>query len=307
MERELDRVTAWYEGLNPSQDVLLNISLSAALILGASTLILLAKRWVAGLKIQDVDDKARIVSATRNGAILATTLILVVLWSPQLKTATLSIVAFAAALVIATKEVILCLIGGLVRAGAGMFSVGDRVEIGATRGEVIETGFFTVKMLELGPYPTGHGRSGSVLIIPNSQLLIQKVVNESTPGRYILHSFEIQIVRRSQLTPMVQALEKIVHEECGRDIEAARRHLERYRRRHQLLYPDAKPKLCMYFRELNQVLFYVRVPVLEVEKSLRQQAITRRFVEVVDRYDEMELFPKSRPIEKLESKDTDIS
>ncbi len=67
----------------------------------------------------------RWVATTRNVFLFLLLLGLVLIWAPQLRTFALSLAAVAVALVVATKEMILCVSGSLLRASTRAFSVGD--------------------------------------------------------------------------------------------------------------------------------------------------------------------------------------
>ena len=70
-------------------------------------------------------DQRRWIIRIKNTAAIVTLLGLVLIWAPQLHTFAISIAAFAVALVVATKEMILCLTGAIMRATSQPFKVGD--------------------------------------------------------------------------------------------------------------------------------------------------------------------------------------
>ena len=96
-----------------------------------------------------LSEKARLAWRVRlnNAALVAMVASLVAIWSTQVQTFALSAVALAAALVVATKELILCVSGGFLRATTRSFAVGDRIEVSGQRGEVIDLGFLTTTIL----------------------------------------------------------------------------------------------------------------------------------------------------------------
>ena len=76
---------------------------------------------------------------SRNAFVLLLVLGLVLIWGEELRTVALSVVAIAVALVVATKELILCLIGSMLKAGTSAFDIGDRIQIKEYRGDVSTT------------------------------------------------------------------------------------------------------------------------------------------------------------------------
>ena len=67
------------------------------------------------------------------GAILFVTL-RIVIWADELREAALVLSAFAVAIVLSTKELIMCVTGWWLKLAGGHFRIGDRVQIGSTTG-----------------------------------------------------------------------------------------------------------------------------------------------------------------------------
>ena len=63
---------------------------------------------------------------------------LILVWATELQALAISIVAALAAIVLAAKELILCVTGSLFKTTAKAFAVGDRIEVGNFRGTVID-------------------------------------------------------------------------------------------------------------------------------------------------------------------------
>src|SRR5690606_33971720 len=84
------------------------------------------------------DVRRRWVVVLRNASVLLLILGLLSIWAEELQTLAVSLIAFAVALVIATKELILCASGAVVRAAGDAYGVGERVEINGLRGEVVD-------------------------------------------------------------------------------------------------------------------------------------------------------------------------
>ena len=79
--------------------------------------------------------------------------------------------AILAALVIGTKELIMCFLGSIVKAGSNAFSLGDRIRIGDIEGDVIDQNLLSTQLQEVaeGQY------SGQLVSLPNSMFLNQAI------------------------------------------------------------------------------------------------------------------------------------
>ena len=80
-------------------------------------------------KVKAPELKGRLLANTRNGFLLLILLGLAIIWGDQLRTLALSILAIAVAFVVATKELISCITGSLLKGGSGSFNIGDRIQI----------------------------------------------------------------------------------------------------------------------------------------------------------------------------------
>ena len=135
---------------------------------------LVARRWAASL---------------RNVLILVAIVGLVMIWAPQLRTFALSLTAFAVASVIAMKELILCFSGSALRALSRAYSVGDYIEIGGKRGEVIDFNLLVTRLREFEKQDGSFHRTGKEIILPHSLLFSSPVRVEGHAGGRVRHVF----------------------------------------------------------------------------------------------------------------------
>lgn len=129
---------------------------------------------------------------TSNAALL---LGMIVVWGTELRTFALSAAALGAALIVAIREVVLCVSAFVVNAAGDGFSIGDRIVVGAVSGDVIEHGMFSTTLLEVD----GDGRrTGRTYFMPNSVLFTQTLVNETSEGDYVTRTFSLGTVTRER-------------------------------------------------------------------------------------------------------------
>ncbi len=168
--------------------------------IGTSVLIIavvLGIRWIIFRAIRGKSEtlspeQRKWISSTRNIAIIIIFILLLSVWSLELSRFALSIAAFALAIVIASKELTLCLLGGIYRAIAHPFSVGDWVEVGPIRGEVLQEGLISTTLQEIPlRHDTTQNYTGRTITMPNSMLLAHTVMNENYIRHFVTHIFTI--------------------------------------------------------------------------------------------------------------------
>ncbi len=116
------------------------------------------------------------------------------LWLEGFQSLLMVLTLVVAALVVSLKELILNIASWSVIAWRQLFSIGDRIKIGAHFGEVVETGIIYITIIEmeekLHTEPQGH----RVVRIPNSLVLTQPVINY-TRGSHVLW-YEVTLALR---------------------------------------------------------------------------------------------------------------
>ncbi|MDZ7639605.1 MAG: hypothetical protein U5J83_15340 [Bryobacterales bacterium] len=107
-----------------------NVLFSILLILALMLIRAIVNRIVTP-RLSSAEERSRWLAGSRNSIALLLFLGLAAVWANAIHSFLLSVVALAAALVIATKELILCLSGSFVRIIGRSYTLGDRIEVGS--------------------------------------------------------------------------------------------------------------------------------------------------------------------------------
>ncbi len=220
----------------------------------------------------------RFLVQSRNTAIVVSVASITVLWAEQLQTVALSLAAIAAALVIATKELILCLSGTLLRVSARSFRLGDRIEINGTRGDVIDLGPLTTTLLEVGPGPTIHRLTGRTVVIPNAVFLTQAVVNETFTEQFVLHTTSVFLPKDADWQASEVLLLACAREVCEEFVGDAQKNMERIGHKHGLEPPNVEPRVWVSAQQ-ESVSLLLRFPAPIRQRGSVEQSILRAYME----------------------------
>ncbi|MGH7184720.1 MAG: mechanosensitive ion channel domain-containing protein, partial [Pseudomonadota bacterium] len=196
----------------------------------------------------------------------------------ELRAFAVSLVAIAVAVVLATKELILCLSGTALRIGANAYTIGDRIEINGVRGNVIDQTFLATTILEIGPGHVTSQYSGRAVVFPNSLLLAHPLINETYMKDYIVHIMTIPLA----VTDDWQAAEKILlgvaDEACQPFLDKAARHMKELEGKNWMDVPSVKPRVSIQIPEPGRVNLLLRIPTPAHRTSRLEQVILRRFL-----------------------------
>lgn len=97
------------------------------------------------------------------------------------------------------------------------YKVGDRIQIGEARGDVIDVSYLDTTLWEFGgPYLYTEHPSGRIIKFPNSLVLNETVYNYSWPlFPYIWNEIKFQLAYDSDLDFVAQTMNQVVEEELG--------------------------------------------------------------------------------------------
>lgn len=253
---------------------------SGLLIVALSVAYRLLSASIRRMEWSSQETRRRWLVMTRNVAVLVCLFLLVVVWAEQLRTLALSVVAFAAAIILSTKELLMCLTGGTLRSSTSMFGIGDRIEVKKLRGDVIDLNLLTTTVLEVGPEQFSHQHTGRAVVLPNSVFLSEPVINESFTEDYVLHTSVVPVSRKEDWTRVERHLLRAAEEVCAAYLEAAQRHIARIGRREGISVPSIRPAVTLQFPKPEEINFILRFPVPSAKKGQIEQAILRRYLEL---------------------------
>jgi len=240
-----------------------------ALVLGlrfAATRLVRRKDWSSERA------SLRWIVQVRRGSVILIALGLLLVWGTELRTMALSLTAIAVALLVATKEMLLCVMGSLLRTSSRSFTVGDRIEIAGVRGDVIDHGLFATTILEIGPM---HLWTGRTLTVPNSLMLTHPVVNETFATDYVLHIITVPIDPAAFDDESVDKLEAIGADVCSDYLEDARKHLRSNASEHGFEPPVVEPRVSVRVPEAGKLDLLLRIPTPARDKDEVEQKILR--------------------------------
>jgi len=203
---------------------------------------------------------------------------LISIWESQLSAFAVSLVAVALAVVLATKELIACMNGATLRMVTNAYALGDRIEIGTVRGNVVNYNLLTTMVLEVGPGQTSHQYTGRAMVFPNSLLLTQPLTNETYTKKYIIHVITIPLSKDDNWELVEQILLDAAYKECSPYIDEARTHMKNLEGKHWLDAPSVEPRVHLQIPEPGKINLLLRVPSPAHRPSRTEQAILRHFL-----------------------------
>ena len=225
-------------------DILANVTLTVIIIMGA---LAVRRFWISILPpALSLEVRRKRLVAIRNGVGVAAMVFIIMLWSTELKTLIVSLIAIAAAIVLATKEVIMSMIGGMVRTTTQRYQIGDRIEIKDFRGDVIDISLLSTALMELNPTPGVQMYTGHIVFLPHSLILTESLRVHHTTSSYSVHTFSIPVAPGQNVVTEQARLQKICLNFCAENMGEAAKNFQMIQDHMSIDMPSSTPKTLMH-------------------------------------------------------------
>jgi small-conductance mechanosensitive channel len=179
----------------------------------------------------------------------------------------------------------------------GPFRVGDRIEIGEARGDVIDVSYLDTTLWEIGGrHLSGDHPSGRIIKFPNSNVFDTPVINYSWPlFPYIWNEIKFNIAYESDMEFVSSTMRRIAEEEVGESmmekVMLFRNLLARTPVDH--LNVNERPAVTFRVSENTWLEVIVRYLVDPKEAGQVKTRLTKKLLLALNQSPDRVMFPKS--------------
>jgi small-conductance mechanosensitive channel len=177
------------------------------------------------------------------------------------------------------------------------YKVGDRIQIGEARGDVIDVSYLDTTLWEFGgPYLSTQHPSGRIIKFPNSLVLNKTVYNYSWAlFPYIWNEVKLQIAYESDLRFVEQTMRQIVEDELGEQMMELVQVYRDLLRQTPVDELEIQERPVVHFRvsEYTWIEAIVRYLVHPKESGRVKTRIIKKLLDALNAEPERVLFPKS--------------
>lgn len=206
-------------------------------------------------------------------------IIILLLWFAQIQVVLVSFVAIAAAIVLAFKELIMCLTGGVLIKLSSVFNEGHRIEVDGTRGFVIEKTWLTTKILEIGPEKHSQQTTGDIITIPNSLMLSKSFKNESYFRGFSIKSFSFRTDDIHKVKSFEESILKKAEELSAPIQDIAKREISRFCEKEGFLIPAVVPRSKVIVEDGEKFFVSVKLPIKNSSVADIEQELNRFYLD----------------------------
>ncbi|RME28879.1 MAG: mechanosensitive ion channel family protein [Deltaproteobacteria bacterium] len=230
-----------------SADTLAHI-LDTVLVLMVYALVRRAARRILLRRVEDTNRRYMIGKTVTYVLSIVTALVVVKIWLKANVNFATYFGILSAGLAIALQDPIVNMAGWLFVMIRQPFRVGDRVQVGELRGDVVDIRLFMFTLLEIGNWVDAEQSTGRIVHVPNGTVFKQPVSNYTQGFEYIWHEIPVTVTFESDWKKARGILERIANEHAERlDEDMARQVRElgdKWRIKFKHLTPIVWLKVC---------------------------------------------------------------
>lgn len=240
----MDQITTWLQdtfGLSPIiQQRLLASAVAVAVIWAIRRLFL----TIVYRRMADLTSRYRVRKTSLYVAVPIGILVVGRIWFEGLQSVATFLGLLTAGLAIALKDLVVNLAGWGFILWRRPFQVGDRIQIGEHRGDVIDLRIFQFTLMEIGNWVHAEQSTGRIIHVPNGRVLSEVLANYSRGFQYIWNEIPVLVTFESNWRKAKEILRRIAARESEATSEKA----------HQMV-AEASQKFLISYSKLTPTVY----------------------------------------------------
>ncbi|MBF8437687.1 mechanosensitive ion channel family protein [Halanaerobiaceae bacterium Z-7014] len=116
---------------------------------------------------------------------------------------------FSAGLAIALRDMVANIVGRLYLIIRRPYNIGDRIEIGGVKGDVIDIRLFETSLMEIGNWVDSDQSTGRIVFVPNGHALNRNISNYTQGFEFIWNEIKILLTFESDWRKAKKAFQEI--------------------------------------------------------------------------------------------------
>ena len=185
-----------------------------------------------------------------------------------------------AGVAVALQDVLASIAGAFSIGFSKLYAVGDRVQIGDTRGDVIDIGLLRTTLLETGNWVSKDSYNGRIVRVPNSAVLKGSVFNYSQGFQFVWDQIKVVFPTSSDSQFAKDTLTRVAREAIGdylREAQTAWKVVSDY---YETVSPPLEPTVTLVVNAGN-LEFDVSYVVHYTKRTAMQDQLFTRIVQEV--------------------------
>ena len=213
---------------------------------------------------------------------------IVAIWINNTQTLALTFGLMAAGAAIVLQDILRNFLGGIMIFSAGLYRIGDRIEVNGKFGDVIDIGMMYTTLMEIKVWVEGDQPSGRLSILPNGYILTQAVNNYTKDHNFIFEDMTIPLTYGSDWKKAVDVIEEIVKNDAAAATKQAKAEIEHLGEKYYLQKKVVEPSVFVGIGD-NGIRLSVRYVTDARDRRDTRDRITRKILDSLKQIPEIKM------------------
>ncbi|MEZ4222780.1 MAG: mechanosensitive ion channel family protein [Polyangiaceae bacterium] len=230
--------------------------------------------------VRDGNTRYRLRKLVNGASYLLLLVIVTVIFSDRLGGLTVAFGVAGAGVAFALQEVIASFAGWVALSFANFYRVGDRVQLGGIRGDVIDIGMLRTTLMELGQWVDGDLYNGRIVRVANSFVFKEPVFNYSADFHFLWDEIKVPVKHGSDLTHARSVLDAVAADKLSAYATEAEGNWQELVQKYSIEAATVRPTVTLVAND-NWVEFTLRYVV---DYKRRRSVKDELFTEILSRF-----------------------
>jgi small-conductance mechanosensitive channel len=184
------------------------------------------------------------------------------IWISNFQSITTFLGLLSAGIAIALKDIFVNIAGWIFIYWRKPFDVGDRIQIGEIKGDVVDLRLFQFSLLEVGNWVDADQSTGRIIHVPNGKVFTDAQANYNQGFEYIWHEQRIFVSLESDYKKAQELLKQVMTEILKSEFPAIEKAIKRAHKNHFISFSQFKPTVYIKIHErgIQLALRYLVLP-----------------------------------------------
>ncbi len=202
------------------------------------------------------------------------------IWITNFQSITTFLGLLSAGIAIALKDIFVNIAGWVFIYWRKPFDVGDRIQIGELKGDVVDLRLFQFSMLEVGNWVDGEQSTGRIVHVPNAKVFLDPQANYSQGFDFIWNEQQVYIGLESDYKKASLLLREIMNELLSPDFKTIESELRKAQKEHFISFSQYTPIVYTKIQERG-----IQLSLRYLCKPRKRRVIEHQITEeIIDRF-----------------------
>ena len=211
-------------------------------------------------------------------------LFLAILFEDRLGRLSVTLGVVGAGVAVALQDVVASIAGAFSIGFSSLYAVGDRVQIGDTRGDVIDIGLIRTTLMETGNWVNSDLYNGRIVRIPNSAVLKGSVFNYSQGFQFIWDEIKVLLSIASDSQFAKETFVRLAREAVGEYLGKAKTSWKLISDNYRSANPPLEPAVSLAVNA-GALEFSISYVVEYTKRTIMKDRLFSRIVEEIAKSD----------------------